>query len=104
MSNQSVQEYIQAAKARGAIEVSDEVPGQGFQDDEPIQSEQQLGPELAKRVEELEDRVLNLKTSSSADELAHQYHETNSDFSRKQRLPFQAEMEKWLPGKILHMN
>src|SRR5271154_5690671 len=101
MSNQSVQEYIAAAKARGAVEVRDDVPGQGFDDSEPIQDPDQLGPDLAARVDELSDRLANAKVPSSADELAQAIREENSGAVRAGRLPFQNDMEQWIPGRVL---
>lgn len=93
-------QWMAEAKARGAICVSDDEPGRGFEDDT---TEQPLEPELAKRVSELEDRIQNLKVSSSADEAAAEWRETNSDAVRNQRLPFQADLEDWHAGRILHM-
>ncbi|MCU1305163.1 MAG: hypothetical protein JWQ87_5447 [Candidatus Sulfotelmatobacter sp.] len=98
--DQKTQEWIAAAKARGAIQIDDSQPGQGFEDDE---TEIPLTPELAKQVEEIEDRIANRKVASSADELASAYKEENVNAVRKQRLPFQADLSDWHPGRILWM-
>jgi hypothetical protein len=103
MMDTKTQEWIQEAKARGGIQIDDSQPGRGFQDDDVVQSEEQLGPELVKRVEELEDRIANAKVSSGADELAAKWREGNANAVRNQRLPFQADLTDWHPGRIMWM-
>jgi len=97
---EKLEEFRREAKARGAIEIDDSQPGQGFQDDA---TEQPLDAELAKQIDEFEQRCRERKPDTRTDEFTKQLQEENTDAVRKQRLPFQSELEQWHPGRILWM-
>jgi hypothetical protein len=94
------EQYRKEALARGAIEVGNDIPSQGF-DDEPMFAD--LDPELEKQVAEAEDRAHNAKPSQALQECVEAAKSENIDASRKYRFLHQSDYDEkaWDKGKVM---
>lgn len=83
---------------RGAIAVNDEVPGQGFQEDD-THDPRYDDPEVV----DCEKRAEDAQITEQVNEETQRMHEENANAVRNQRLPNQDDYLDWVPGRILNL-